>query len=141
MMSLLAGGDTWPGTIYKGHTFWLDRPGQGDSHFGFDRTFSASIKGRMRTLSGAAWLTKTRSCISLLAVLTQTWDEPPRGWNTAPACVPRHDVGRGAGTNLQVRIGAAPVFNAAPRCSYIESRGKRANALSSRHAAIITALQ
>jgi hypothetical protein len=44
-------------------------------------------------------------------------DEPPRGWNTAPACVPRHDVGRGAGTNLQVRIGAAPVFRTAVSAS------------------------
>jgi hypothetical protein len=44
-------------------------------------------------------------------------DEPPRGWDTAPACVPRHDVGRGAGTNLQVRIGAAPIFRTAVSAS------------------------
>lgn len=38
-------------------------------------------------------------------------DEGPRWWDTAPANVPRHVVGRGADTNLQVGIGAAPVFN------------------------------
>lgn len=37
-------------------------------------------------------------------------DEGPRWWDTAPANVPRHVVGRGADTNLQVGIGVAPVF-------------------------------
>jgi hypothetical protein len=32
-------------------------------------------------------------------------------WDTAPAYVPRHVVGRGAETNCQVVIGAVPVFN------------------------------
>ena len=38
-------------------------------------------------------------------------DESPHRWDTAPAYVPRHVVGRGAGTNFQVGIGAVPVFN------------------------------
>ena len=38
-------------------------------------------------------------------------DESPHRWDTAPAYVPRHVVGRGADTNLQVGIGAVPVFN------------------------------
>ena len=38
-------------------------------------------------------------------------DEGPRWWDTAPANVPRHVVGRGADANCQVVIGVAPVFN------------------------------
>ena len=38
-------------------------------------------------------------------------DESPHRWDTAPAYVPRHVVGRGVDTNLQVGIGAVPVFN------------------------------
>ena len=38
-------------------------------------------------------------------------DEGHRWWDTAPAYVPRHVVGRGAETNCQVVIGAVPVIN------------------------------
>jgi hypothetical protein len=38
-------------------------------------------------------------------------DESPHRWDTAPAYVPRHVVGRGVETNFQVGIGAVPVFN------------------------------
>ena len=37
-------------------------------------------------------------------------DEPRPGWNTPPAYVLAHGVGRGAETNCQVGIGAVPVF-------------------------------
>src|SRR5262249_56462984 len=47
-------------------------------------------------------------------------DGPPGGWDTARGCVPRDDVGRGAGTNLQVRIGAAPVLRTAVSASSLD---------------------
>jgi hypothetical protein len=51
---------------------------------------------------------EARGCISLLGFLTQTWTQ-----RATSGILPRHtclhDVGRGADTNFQVGIGAAPV--------------------------------
>jgi len=54
---------------------------------------------------------QARGCICLFAVVAQTWTKAPAGWDTDPANVPRHVVGRGADANCQVVIGVAPVFN------------------------------
>ena len=71
---------------------------------GRNRSRSAPARSSMRRETGA------RLHLPVCRRRTDV-DEGPHRWDTAPAYVPRHVVGRGADANCQVVIGVAPVFN------------------------------
>jgi hypothetical protein len=68
-------------TIHHSMTFWLDRPGHGESHFGFDRDFIEKY-GIIGIKSGEdyrlAILEATSECAAVLACFSRQWSSERR---------------------------------------------------------------